>query len=74
MKLIVIPFSLNQNELESGIEGDYDDYYYDDYESTTTTTTTQTTTTDLSGCGHSDWVGDEYCDDENNNEDCSFDG
>ena len=62
---------MNQNELESGIEGDYVDYYYDDYESTTTT---QTTTTDSSGCEYPDWVGDEYCDDENNNVDCSFDG
>ena len=62
---------MNQNELESGIEGDYDDYYYDDYESTTTTTTT---TTDSSGCDYPDWVGDEYCDDENNIADCSFDG
>ena len=27
-----------------------------------------------SGCQHSDWVNDGYCDDGNNNVDCNFDG
>ena len=26
------------------------------------------------GCGSPNWVGDNYCDDENNNEDCEWDG
>jgi trypsin len=27
-----------------------------------------------SGCGSPEWVGDNYCDDENNNEECEYDG
>ena len=26
------------------------------------------------GCPHPHWIGDGFCDDENNNDDCSFDG
>ena len=69
MKMIFMTFSLNQNELESGIEDDYDDYYYDecDYENsgescqstTMSTTTTQTATSNSNGCPAPNWFGDE---------------
>ena len=41
-----------------------------------TSTTTTTTTTPPSGgdCGSPNWANDEYCDDENNNAGCNFDG
>ena len=38
------------------------------------TTATTTTTPTPSGCGNPDWANDEYCDDENNNPSCNFDG
>ena len=44
---------------------------------TTTTqppTTTTTTTTQPLGCGFPYWKGDNWCDDENNNEGCDWDG
>merc|ERR1719495_405076 len=43
---------------------------------TTTTTTTITTTTvnDLTGCGSPQWATDQWCDDENNNPECNYDG
>ena len=40
---------------------------------TTTTTTTLTLTTTTEKCNQG-WIGDEYCDDINNNVDCNFDG
>ena len=86
-------FSLDQNELESGIddgEDDYNDYYYNecDYEGSgedcnyesTTEYYESTTSDDGSGSGSGDgscqsgWIGDDYCDDENNNEECTYDG
>jgi len=39
---------------------------------TTTTTTTQPPPTDA--CGSPQWANDQWCDDENNNEGCNFDG
>ena len=39
-----------------------------------TTTTTTTTTTASSGCGSPQWQGDDYCDDDNNNAGCDWDG
>ena len=33
-----------------------------------------TTTAPLPGCGSPQWADDEYCDDENNNADCKYDG
>merc|ERR1711963_861782 len=41
---------------------------------TTTTTTTTTTTITTTGCGSPQWATDQWCDDENNNQDCNFDG
>ena len=41
---------------------------------TTTTTTTTTTTPTPSSCGNPQWFNDGYCDDENNNPGCNFDG
>merc|ERR1711971_1317913 len=40
----------------------------------TTTTTTTTTTPTPSGCGIPVWANDIWCDDENNNAGCNFDG
>jgi len=39
-----------------------------------TTTTTAAPTSPSSGCGFPDWAEDKYCDDENNNAECNFDG
>ena len=33
-----------------------------------------TTAAPPSGCGNPNWVGDNFCDDENNNAECNFDG
>ena len=43
---------------------------------TTTTASTSTTTasTTLSGCGSPQWSNDKWCDDDNNNAGCNFDG
>merc|ERR1712004_410973 len=41
---------------------------------TTTTTTTTTVTNGSSGCEFPQWEGDGWCDDGNNNPDCTFDG
>ena len=41
---------------------------------TTSGPTTPTTTTKLSGCGSPQWANDKWCDDENNNVDCNWDG
>jgi len=43
---------------------------------TTTTGADQTTTTtgSTSGCGSPQWANDKYCDDENNNASCNWDG
>merc|ERR1712183_35305 len=42
---------------------------------TTTTGADQTTTTgSTSGCGYPQWANDKYCDDENNNASCNWDG
>ena len=38
------------------------------------TTTTSTTTTVKNGCGSPNWANDQWCDDENNNAGCNFDG
>ena len=39
------------------------------------TTPTATNPTTAGGCtGFDDWIGDAYCDDDNNNMDCSYDG
>ena len=38
------------------------------------TNTTVTTTPRPEGCGFPQWVGDNFCDDENNNEECGWDG
>merc|ERR1712173_534766 len=43
-------------------------------EPTTTTTTTTTAPPPTSGCGSPQWANDQWCDDENNNEDCNWDG
>jgi len=43
-------------------------------EPTTTTTTTTTAPPPTSGCGSPQWANDQWCDDENNNEECNFDG
>merc|ERR1719170_2111 len=40
----------------------------------TTTTTTTTVTNGTSGCEFPQWEGDGWCDDGNNNPDCTFDG
>ena len=37
-------------------------------------TTTTTTTPAPSGCGIPEWANDIYCDDQNNNPGCNFDG
>merc|ERR1711983_366616 len=44
--------------------------------STTTTTASPTTTTapPSTGCGFPQWQGDGYCDDDNNNDGCDYDG
>ena len=39
-----------------------------------TTTTTKTTTISASSCGSPQWAIDKWCDDENNNAGCNFDG
>ena len=39
-----------------------------------TSTTTASTSTTLSGCGSPQWAKDQWCDDENNNAGCEFDG
>ena len=39
-----------------------------------TTTTTTTTTTQSSECAVPGWQGDSYCDDDNNNAGCNWDG
>jgi len=41
---------------------------------TTTATTTTTVNTTTTGCGSPQWAKDQFCDDENNNVDCNFDG
>ena len=41
---------------------------------TTTTTTTMITTNQIVCNGKPDWIDDGYCDDENNNEECGWDG
>merc|ERR1712079_636731 len=38
------------------------------------TTVTTTTVNDLTGCGSPQWATDQWCDDENNNPDCNYDG
>ena len=40
----------------------------------TTQSTTPATTTTLNGCGSPQWATDKYCDDENNNAGCNWDG
>ena len=37
-------------------------------------TTTKTTTISASSCGSPQWAIDKWCDDENNNAGCNFDG
>ena len=37
-------------------------------------TTTPSLTTNSGGCFEPDWVGDDYCDDGNNNQECNYDG
>ena len=39
-----------------------------------TTTTTTTPTPTPSGCGVPNWANDQFCDDENNNPGCNYDG
>ena len=39
-----------------------------------TSSTTASTSTTLSGCGSPQWAKDQWCDDENNNSGCDFDG
>ena len=90
-RIVLNHFSLDQNELESGIEDDddYNDYYYNecdyegsggncDYESTTSQYETTSSDEDGSGSGDgsciSSYIGDDYCDDENNKQECNFDG
>ena len=41
---------------------------------TTLKTTTKTTTISASSCGSPQWANDKWCDDENNNAGCNFDG
>ena len=41
---------------------------------TATTTTTTTSTLTPSGCGSPQYANDQWCDDENNNPSCNFDG
>ena len=41
---------------------------------TLSTNTTTTTTTQKTGPCNFNYVGDGYCDDQNNNEECGFDG
>merc|ERR1711934_403825 len=45
-----------------------------DPEFSTTTTTTTTTEPPMTGCGSPHWATDQWCDDENNNADCNYDG
>ena len=33
-----------------------------------------TTTISPNGCEYPDWIDDDYCDDDNNNEECEWDG
>ena len=40
----------------------------------TTTITTSSTATSISGCGIENWKGDGLCDDQNNVEECEWDG
>ena len=40
----------------------------------TSTTTTSTTITTSTGCAKPNWLGDNYCDDVNNNAECNYDG
>ena len=42
--------------------------------SSTASTTIKISTTTLSGCGSPQWSVDNWCDDENNNVACNFDG
>ena len=37
-------------------------------------TTTPSLTTNSGGCSSPNWVGDGYCDDGNNNQECNYDG
>ena len=41
---------------------------------TTSGPITTTTTNILSGCGSPQWANDKWCDDENNNVNCNWDG
>ena len=41
---------------------------------TTITTATTTSTSTPSGCGSPQYANDQWCDDENNNPSCNFDG
>jgi hypothetical protein len=41
---------------------------------TTASTSTTTASTTLSGCGSPQWSNDKWCDDDNNNAGCNFDG
>ena len=50
-----------------------DDFCLEEEESTPTTTRTTLTLTP-SGCGSPYWANDKWCDDENNNPSCNFDG
>ena len=43
-------------------------------QSTMGTSTTQSTTTAPSACDYPDWQDDGFCDDENNNSNCEYDG
>ena len=55
-------------------------YYSDEYSNFAAATTAATTTTAGASCGEGsnggnvDWIGDGYCDDENNVEECQWDG
>ena len=50
------------------------DIHYLPSPTTTTQLPTTTTTTQPLGCGFPYWKGDNWCDDENNNEGCDWDG
>ena len=41
---------------------------------TSASTGTSSTTIILGGCEYPNWIGDDFCDDQNNNEDCEWDG
>merc|ERR1712051_867422 len=45
-----------------------------DPEFSTTTWATTTTEPPMTGCGSPHWATDQWCDDENNNADCNYDG